>query len=450
MKLKLLFITAMLCLFSTQVFSQNLARAYYIKAKEAYSSNQYAETLEFLNKAEKELGNTNPDILYLEMMSRFEIDKRDKKILELSEEFLKTASSNDDRTQKVGMIAVEHREILEADRKAEENAYKRAVNMKTLKDLRSYLRKYPNNEKIKEIQVILENKESQDFLNAKADNTVKDYEKYLDDYPRGKYKDEVIELLAEAREDELYAKAMRLNDIQIYKSYEIKYPSGKYKSEIEEARKKAILAKADKYFGDKEFGLAKNTYELYKTDYPDATELNLANERLKLIDKELKKEENRANQTSAKYILGTYSSNELFGLEFGRMSLRGVGTYFNINVNQNVGNISFSSATERQAVSNISENYEEAKIGANFGLTYKIIYPLWIYGGAGVVYTEYYNELEEDSVYYEIEGVDSFQFYPELGLQVKLGNVAVLKAGGAYIDSDIYAKVGIGFQTKIW
>lgn len=452
MKLKLLFIAVMLCLFSTQAFSQNLARAYYIKAKEAYSGNQYTETLEFLEKAEKELGNTNPDILYLELMSRFEINKRDKNIPELSKEFMRTARSSDDRTQQVSMIAVEHKELLEADREAEENAYKMAVNTKSLKDLRSYLSKYPNTSKAEEIKIILADKEAKDFENAKSVNTAKVYEEYLEDYPEGRYMDEVNDLLAEAREEELYKKAMKLNDIQIYNTYRIKYSTGKYIDEIEEARKKAILAKANRQFENEEFGLAKNTYQQYKADYPRGEEVGFANERLEDIDQEMKKEDRVANQTSSKYILGSYSSNEMFGLEFGRMSLRGVGTYFNLNANQNVGNTSILSfsGTEKESVSAVSEDFEEAKLGANFGFTFKVLYPLWVYAGAGVVYTDYYSENDGEVIYYEVEGVENIQFYPELGLQVKLGNVAVLKAGGAYIDGEIYAKAGFGFQTKIW
>ena len=51
---------------------------------------------------------------------------------------------------------------------------------------------------------------------------------------------------------------------------------------------------------------------------------------------------------------------------------------------------------------------------------------------------------------YEIGNVDFFQFYPELGVQVKLGRIGVLKAGGSYIDSEMVYNVGIGFQTKSW
>lgn len=450
MKTKHLFLTLSFCLISTFSFSQNtnIARAYYIKAKEAFADNQYGNAIDYLEKAENELGNTNPDIIYLELMSRYNLDKRDPDINNLAMEFMDAASPQDDRTQKVSLIAVEHKELLEAEREKERRAFRLAESSESLQNLRAYLKEYPDTPNSIEVKKMLADKEREDFLKAKNTNTVFALELYRRDYPNGEYSNEVMDLLTIAREEELYKRAMRENDIQLFNSYLITYPDGKYNQQVKASLEAAILGKADKEYNDKDYARARNTYEKYQEKFPSGSKTTLVEQRISEIEKRIERKARLDSRTSANYFMATYSTQELYGIQLGKLSLNKVGTYFNLSVNENVGNLTFTAENE---TTSLAEDFEQASISAGFGLTYKITYPLWVYVGGGAIYTDYYLENEDGEVNtFKLEGVDNYQFYPELGFNVKLGRVGALKAGASYINGEMFWNVGLGFQTKNW
>lgn len=443
-------IIAIFCLLSTYSYSQNanMARAYYIKAKEAFANNQYSEVIDYLGKAETELGTTNADIIYLELMSRFNMNKRDFRIEKLSKDFMASANSRDDRIQKVGLIAVEHKELLEADRKKEQRAFDLAKRTKSLKNLRAYLKDYPNTSKSSEVKILLSEKETEDFNKAKNKNSVFALENFKKDYPDGEFDSEVSNLLKIAREEELYRKAKNQNSIQLYKSYLISYPQGQYISQVKESLRSELLEKANNEYENEDLNLAKDTYQEFNRHFPSGSDAAFVTERIIDIEKKMTKQARVNSRTSGNYFMATYSTDELYGIQFGKLSLNRVGTYFNLSVNENIANIQFESVNETTLP---AENFEQASISAGFGLTYKIIYPLWIYAGGGAIYTDYYEEIGDGEVVtYAIDSLENYQFFPEFGVNIKLGRIAAIKAGAALINGETYIKAGVGFQTRNW
>ncbi len=97
---------------------------------------------------------------------------------------------------------------------------------------------------LKEGLKILESEaESYYYTNAKANESVADYEEYITRYPTGAYLDEIKQLLNElkgsSQEDSLYAEATDSNDIQAYREYLRKFPHGRYAAEITELLNKS-------------------------------------------------------------------------------------------------------------------------------------------------------------------------------------------------------------------
>lgn len=176
MKSSKFYLVSVFLLISVTLNAQNeIARAYYLKAKEAYSENKYEAVLDYLENATKELGSTNPDFIYLELIARYNLNKKDQKIKNLATEFINAADKNDTRVQEVSLIVVEQKDLLEKNIKEENVLYNQAVSSKSILDLRTYLKKFPERpERINTIEKILSQQERELFEDAKKSNTLKD------------------------------------------------------------------------------------------------------------------------------------------------------------------------------------------------------------------------------------------------------------------------------------
>lgn len=107
--------TLLIVLFtSTFAFSQNsnLAKSYFFKAKEELEEKRYKKALEYIQKSKEYAGNTNPDIMYVELKSRYAFDKNINKTKELCNQFIKEAFEDDERTEEVSNLLID---ILESD-----------------------------------------------------------------------------------------------------------------------------------------------------------------------------------------------------------------------------------------------------------------------------------------------------------------------------------------------
>lgn len=242
--------------------------------------------------------------------------------------------------------------------------------------------------------------------------------------------------------------ALADKDPEIYKNYLKTYPEGKYKSQVKTTLENLMLNKANREFESEEYNLAKNSYQEFREVFPSSNSNNIVTERLDTIEKRLQQKTQVENRTSGNYIMFTYGGNETYGLQFGKLHLSKVGTYFNIRANESVTELKF---TEDIEVQNSRGDFEEAVIAASFGLTFKIYYPLWIYAGVGVQYKELFIKDDSDEVMtFKITDEEPYIIFPEVGLKVKLGRIGALKVGGAYLDGEAIFQVGLGFMIRNW
>lgn len=112
--MKLKFILIPLLIVTSLTFGQNstLAKSYYIKAKTELDSDKYVKALEYIEKSKEYAGQTNPDIIYIELKARYEMDININKTKELCTTFLNEAFEDDERTEEVSNLLVN---ILESD-----------------------------------------------------------------------------------------------------------------------------------------------------------------------------------------------------------------------------------------------------------------------------------------------------------------------------------------------
>ena len=105
-------ILILIVLLSTLSFGQNkdLARAYYKKAGETYNERNYQKAIDYLENAKKQLGATNPDIIYLEIKSRFALRKPDDRIESLVSDFLRESNADDSRRSELTVLLIDYRE----------------------------------------------------------------------------------------------------------------------------------------------------------------------------------------------------------------------------------------------------------------------------------------------------------------------------------------------------
>ncbi|MFK7781962.1 hypothetical protein [Psychroserpens sp.] len=93
----------------TSINAQNsdLAKAYYEKAQTSLENKNYEETLNYIEKSKENAGGTNPDIIYVELKTRYYIDSNINKTKSLINQFLKDAFEDDDRRSEVSKIFID-------------------------------------------------------------------------------------------------------------------------------------------------------------------------------------------------------------------------------------------------------------------------------------------------------------------------------------------------------
>jgi len=448
-------VVALLFLLSDYSFGQNatLAKAYYTKAREAFENNNYQQTIDYLNNAKAEFGASNPDIIYLEINSRYNLDVKDTLIETLSKEFIEKAKPTDkERIQKVSLMAVEHREALSAAIKKEEDAYQNAFNSPNVEIIRSFLKQYPDNPKNDALRKLLEQKEDAVYKEALTSDQVAKYESYQQQFANGKYKEEIALKLEVAKEKAAYDLILANKDAPTAQSYLDKYPEGKYKKEAREILEEILFREGNHYYEENDLANAKDKFDAYKTSLPDGKNIAEVDKKLGQIEKKMNRQQTIDDRTSANYFMLTYTTNEAFGFEFGRVSLRGLSTYFNMTANADVFNLKMGeSVAEIESLKDAPEDYKNPFLTASFGFTFKIAYPVWLYVGGGARYQEFFaKDADDEVVVFKVREEKNFTFFPEAGLKLKIGKAIVLKAGTQYMDEEFSYQFGIGIQTRNW
>ncbi len=182
-------------------FGQNkdMAKGYYTKAREAYSKKDYQKALDYLENTKKELGKTNPDIIYMEVKARYALRKVDDQIDHLVADFLEKSEANDDRRSEVSMLLINYQELKVTLRKEEEERLlkeekkRKMAEQKRKKELQ---KKEEEERKVREFNKIFED----DMVLVEGGSfTMRAFRKHqvtLSDYSIGKYEVTVEQWLA--------------------------------------------------------------------------------------------------------------------------------------------------------------------------------------------------------------------------------------------------------------
>ena len=120
------------------------------------------------------------------------------------------------------------------------------------------------------ITLYLSQKDTSDWEDAKKENTVAAYQKYLNLYPNGKYNSEAYN----AQDESLWYESIKSNTVEDYEHYIAKYPNGKH-----------ILQAIDKW-EDALWVYSKNTndYRNYIAQYPGGKYINQINSLVNNLD----------------------------------------------------------------------------------------------------------------------------------------------------------------------
>ena len=156
----------------------------------------------------------------------------------------------------------------------EKKMYQRLKNNKSLYSAESYLDKYPygiyKKEVINLIKTINAEKEDKIYQKIKNDKSLSLAKSYLDEYPSGRYKKQVqnlIETINTERENEIYQKIKNDKSLSLAKYYLRKYPSGRYRKNIQHIINKIIAedyyTKGNSSFDNKRYSEAISYYEKY-------------------------------------------------------------------------------------------------------------------------------------------------------------------------------------------
>jgi len=168
--------------------------------------------------------------------------------------------------------------------------FNNAKTENTISSYEKFIKNYPDSNFTNKAQVLLENAI---FEQTKSKDTVEAYDKYINKYPSGKF----IKIIKELREESLYKALVKRDIYGYFDKYESIYPSGSYISNAKHLINEYIssypsgkyISKVKKLKEDLTYKIAKfqytiESYDSYLNNYPDGkyfTEVKMLKEELK-------------------------------------------------------------------------------------------------------------------------------------------------------------------------
>lgn len=274
------------------------------------------------------------------------------------------------------------------------------------------------------------------------------YDKYIADYPAGRYVNQAKEKKIKKKDEEetiMYNNAVASNFLTYYEKYIDKYPNGKYEQKVNKVLKELYLTLGDKEYNEKEYGTARTYYNKYINRFSD-------DKSAKKIKSKLLKINRKMSRDNVGYILYAFDMESELGLNLGGVNIDGLGYYFNCKLDIDYLSIPSESIYSLSEIDNILysdpislNEKRDANASVSVGATYKIFYPLWVYGGAGI---GYYTEYEKYTIYNSEEWVlddsqDDVKMYTEFGLLCRINKTWMAKFGVLYNNEPKY-QFGIG------
>ena len=294
--------------------------------------------------------------------------------------------------------------------KIDKNAYNKAINTYTQESLNHYLYSYKSkyylgNYKSQVKQKLKERIEYDAYLKAKNSNDIYYYNEYIEEYPYGKYADEINNVIQISYRKYGHAAFAQLNwkkAVYNYDYYLKHYPRGKYATEITKSIQDTYENWGDEKYKNRNFRESKKIYAKSLSKYPNGIHAKKINRKYKASIKML----NMRSHTGVAFYVGMPKSSELniitaekfaIGAEVLKLSKFGLGYYFGY-FNSSI--YTFDKAYHsvyfpENETTFIEGDYEKVKYVLDasefknndnyieLGLTRRFIYPIWIDAGVG-------------------------------------------------------------------
>lgn len=444
------------------------------QAREAYQNNNFLEAAQLLIETKEFLGSTNVRIQPMLIKSLTKIEDWQLADKEIHEYY----GLNPDKS------LVEYQEIVEIDRQVdikvkEDNAlYESSKNSKSITQMESYLSKFPYGKYREEVKTLISTQKDENawelarsknntsayevyvsgfpngsyaqiakeqinqwddeaYQKAKADGTQHALTYYLNNYSRGKYRNEISDLLKERQEEDAYA-STRSGNLVDYEYYIKKYPNGKYATQVNKAIEEYLFAQAEKSYSDGYYPAAVSIYADYINRYPEGENVEKAKSKQKKADR-------KSRQHSSSYFGFTYESQGALGIAIGGLNKDRLAFYFNLRATPEVFEAQWKEPELEIPEDIIPDDEKLAVASLSMGFSYPIMYPVWLYAGGGVNYQERYIEGDDENLYYKLEGEKTIAFYPEAGLNIRIGSGFTITGGAVYVREEVLYKVGLAF-----
>ncbi len=312
----------------------------------------------------------------------------------------------------------------------------------------------PNDDYV--LSKLRETAEEISWQKAKRSVYVDEAEIYANSYPYGKYINEANGLIKYnyiQNAKSAYSEANESRIVEYYNKYQKRFPRDKEIEKIKTILLDFYFNSAETAYQLKQWSNAKDYYNKYLELSPNSGNALYC---LKQVNKCVRKE----NQSSADYQMYTFDVQSPLGFSQGYLNNYGLGSYVTVKMNSqivkaidviykidNAGNHDRPGSVVRTG------EVKNANIALSAGLTFKVAYPLWAFIGAGIGYYPVYEEVDcyfSSGEYWEVDWLKNtdktkYGIFPETGLMLKLGDVAVLKYGVSYYNGILH-QVGIGYQ----
>lgn len=303
---------------------------------------------------------------------------------------------------------------------------------------------------------------------------------------------ELQQKISEAQDELAFAKAEKENFLESYEAYRQQYPRGKYINRTHQLLQQSYLTLARKAGQAADYTKAEIMYQKYLQHYPDGTDISAAKTEYselfytqalltikskKVPDLEksygfLKKAAannhpkatagrldalagkiNRWSKPNHGFLAWHADSANPVGIAFGGLHNRKPAFYLAARTSSALfktladwkTNDENSTAEARDYSMVYAGESRNRSVFVTAGFTQKIVRPLWVYGGAGVVVTsqlkKFYSATNDESVWVLNEAKNQVSVNPEGGLQLLLGPVTLRYGVSKPIDNYFYAKL---------
>jgi len=456
------------------------------QAREAYKNEQYEKASTLLLKTKKLLGNSNVRIQPMLIKSLAKIEDWRQAETEIGVYYKLNPDEKLVEFQDIKKLeGLVNQMVI-----AEENAFQRAKSDKSVSQYKDYLNKYPYGKHRLTVENLLQNQKDENawqkavkegttasyyqYLNkyregnyaAKAKEQIQTWDDnayskavndgsqealnyYLKNYPRGDYRNQIRIKLRERKELDVYQTAKSSGNLKDYESYATLYPDGKYINEAQTAIENAYYRAGIYAFKNKYYSLAERHFEKYMTRFPTGKHIREVTQKMKIAKRKLK-------QFSSTYIAYSFEVDNPYGFSIGRLNTKKAGFYTNFKFNSEVFTAANTIYSIEDDYTHTSDDvivpsgmFDNGNVGISMGLTYKVIYPFWIYGGLGVNYAavsqRIYNANDDwDTEWFFNTSRSSFYVAPEVGLTGKLFNKIMIKYGVVIHNGETRSQVGLG------